>query len=234
MPAKKKRKRRYAAPIGGLFALLALIGVAAVVMVSIQLTRQVLDNSAEKQKLEDIIRPVVMFDPVPFENVADIDPVQMLQYSMWSTLTGERRATYTFGENAELLVPSSDLEVAAAKLFGSTVSLQHQTFGDYQVTYYYDRDNEVYDVPVIAQQVYTPRVDKIDWDKESDLYIVLVGYIPPGNAWTTNFRGERGQPEPDKYMLYVMKRVRGGYELVAVRDTPAAVAGATEMRGTYG
>lgn len=231
MSARKKRKRRYAAPIGGLFVLLALIGAAAVVTASIQLTRRVLDNSAEKRKIEDIIRPVVMFDPAPFEKASDIDPLLLLQYSMWAALTGEKRSTYTFGENAEMLVPASDLDMAAAGLFGNEVVLQHRTFGDYQATYYYDEANQVYDVPVIGQQVYTPRVEGIELDKEAGLYIVTVGYIPPGNAWTTNFSGERGEPTPDKYMLYVMRKTRDGYQLVAVRDTPAAAAGATEMRG---
>ena len=79
-----------------------------------------------------------MFDPVPFEKATDADPLFLLQSSLWSTLLGEKRDSYQFDAMERLIVPSSDVDVACARLFGPDVKLEHQSFGDYETTYYYD------------------------------------------------------------------------------------------------
>jgi len=223
MQAGRKRRRRYAAPIGGLFIALAIIGVIAVVVTSIDLTGKVLDNSNEKEKIGTLIRPVVMFDPVPFETPTDLENRQLLLYSMWANLGSEKRNTYSYDENAELIVPASDLEVAAANLFGPDIVLTHETFGDYQTTYYYDEERNIYNVPVSAQlYVYTPQVESIELASR-DVYNVKVGYIPPqGDAWTTDFSGNKNQPTAEKSMIYVMQKTRNGYYILALRDLPSA------------
>jgi len=221
MQVKKKRKRGYAASIGGIFLALAVIGAISVIVASITLTQKVLDNSNERSKLEEIIRPVMMFNPVPFENPVDIPEKQLLLYSMWVNLLGEKRASYTFDENIEMIVPASDLDVAATRLFGPDVALTHQTFDDYQTTYYYDGELEQYLVPVNAQlYVYTPQVESIERE-QGDLYDVLVSYLPPVNAWTVDFSGNRGTPNPEKQMIYVMKKTKNTYQITALRDLPS-------------
>jgi len=219
---KYRRNRQYAAPVGGVLIVFALIGVITVIITCINLTVRVLDNSNEKEKLAGIVRPVLMFDPVPFENPADIDPQSMLLYCMWANLGSEKSNSYSYDENAELIVPASDLEVAAARLFGSEVTLQHQTFrdyGNYQTHYYYDAERNIYNVPVSAQlYVYSAQVEDIQ-RSSGNLYDVTVGYIPPsGDAWTTDFLGNKETPEPDKYMVYVMEKNGGDYRIVAIRD----------------
>jgi len=51
----------------------------------------------------------------------------------------------------------------------------------------------------------------------------LVGYVPPMGAFTANVQGMRGEPVPDKYMIYVMRRVGGTFQIVALRDDPAVL-----------
>lgn len=222
---KKTRRNRYAAPIGGLFIALAALGVVTVAVLCIRLTTVVLDNSRERLMFENIIRPVVMFDPAPFENPVDIEMRNLLQYSMWSTLMGEKRNTYQFGENSELMVPASDLDVAAAKLFGPDVKLEHQSFGEFDMFYYYDEPTATYNVPMSAQlYVYTPSVEEIT--KNGELFELNVGYLPSGISWQTDYSGGKGVPEPEKYMTYVMQRSKTGYYIVKVQypvDTPSYV-----------
>jgi hypothetical protein len=118
---------------------------------------------------------------------------------MWFALTGEKRSSYTYGENQELLVPASDLDVAAHRMFGDVVKLTHGSFGDFEITYTYDAEKKMYGVPVMADLfVYTPRVS--DVTKEGEYYSLLVDYIPPGSAWTANFSGDTKEPAPDKSM----------------------------------
>ena len=121
------RKNKYAAPVGGIFLLLALIGLVAVGFFCVRFTQGLLDNTQEKREFEGIIYPVLMFDPVPFEHAEDADPLMLLQASIWSTLLGEKG--YSYQENAIgwKIVPASDVDVACAQLFGPQVQLEHQT-----------------------------------------------------------------------------------------------------------
>ena len=219
MPQPRRRKNRRAAPLGALFLVLAVIGLATVGMLSINLTQQVLDNSKEKAKFERMLLPVLMFDPVPFESPAEADPLAILQYSLWSALYSDKRDSYVYSDNGLLMVPVSDVDVECAKLLGPDIKLEHKSFGDLNITYTLNTESNVYEIPIAAQVgYYTPKVEKIS--KKGDTYTLTVGYLPPGNAWTSDLSGTKYEPTPDKYMLYVMKKVKGGYNLIAIRDLP--------------
>jgi hypothetical protein len=216
---KRGHRRKVAAPVGGVFVALALIGVITVVVASIRLTTGFLDNDREKRMFENIIRPVVMFNPLPFETAEAIGMEDLLRYSMWAVLTGEKRASYETGENTALVVPATDLEVAAARLFGPEIVLEHRDFGDFATTYAYDEEANIYTVPTDSSlYVYSPLVYEITG--EGEFYNLLVGYIPPSNAWTTDFGDAEGEPVPEKYMIYVMQEAGDTYQIAKVQDTP--------------
>ncbi len=219
---KDRRKRRYAAPVGGLFIGLAAFGVITVVYMCFRLTGQILDNSQEKRMFENLVRPLVMFDPAPFEQPTDIAPDNLLMYSMWSTLMGEKQSSYTYGETGEVMVPASDLDVAAAKLFGPEVTLEHKSFGDYETPYFYDAETGIYSLPANLQlNVYSPEVESVE--REGELFEIRVGYIPSGVSWQTDFSGGQGHPEPEKIMNYLMRQTDNGYSVVKLQYPEDAV-----------
>lgn len=216
-PKRRNRKHRYAASVGGVFVLLTVVGIITVIVASLQLTAKVLDNSGEKERFSRIIQPVIMFDPVPFESPEDIPMQNLLLYSMWTALTSDRAANYTFGESQELVVPASDLDVAAATLFGNEIVLEHASFSDYDNAYTYDKETKSYTIRISAQfYVYTPDVREIT--KEGDLYCLDVYYVPPGNAWNMSPAGDKMSPFVEKHMLYYMRRGGDSYQLVKVLD----------------
>ena len=216
---RRRRKHRLAAPIGGAFLLLAAIGIVTIIVISLRLTQQVFDNKSQKESFEQLIRPVVMFDPVPFETAENVSNTNLLLYSMWSTLSSERSRNYVLAENQELLVPASDLDVAAHVLFGGVVVLEHGKFGDFDVQYYYDAEKKMYSVPMMAElYVYTPRITDIVRDGE--LYNLIVEYIPPGSTLTATLGGITQEPQADKTMIYVMSKQKDGWHIVKVRDLP--------------
>lgn len=217
MQPKNRRKRKYAAPIGGMFILFAALGVITVVYLSFRLTATVLDNTNEKLMFENIVRPVVMFNPVPFETPTDIENDDLLNFSMWAALLGENKDKYTFGETQELVVPASDLNVAAARLFGPDVSLEHHSFDYFDMSYYYDEENSVYNVPVsVVFNVYTPSVETIT--KSGGFYELSVGFLPSGVSWQTDFSGGQGKPLPEKHMNFIMEKTKDSYRIVKVQD----------------
>lgn len=215
----RKRKYRFAAPIGGGFVALAALGVATIIFLSFRLTGTMLDNSAEKKRFEDIIRPVVLFNPAPFETPTDIPQDSLLQYSMWATLLGEKRDTFPLSEASQLVVPATDLDVSAARLFGSEVKLEHKSFGDYETSYYYDEDNAVYNVPMaVLSSVYTPYVETVE--KDGEFLKLTVGFVPSGVTWKTDFSGTKEKPAYEKLMIFMMAKSKNSYTIAKLQDLP--------------
>ena len=212
----RRRRHRYAAPIGGAMILLAAIGFITIVVMSIQLTHNMLDNREQKEMFERLILPVVMFDPVPFESAEHISNNSLLLYSMLFALTSDVSAGYTHNERGELQVPAADLEHAARTLFGGVVTLEHMDFGDFGTQFTYNYERHLYYVSDMdGLFVYQPRV--IDISRYGEYYYLTVEYIPPGNVWAVGFGV---QPEADKTMIYVMSR-HGGWHIVRVQDPPS-------------
>lgn len=217
-PAARMAKRNpYAAPIGGIFIILCIIGLITLVTVSFNFTRSLLDNSAQKARYEKMLLPVVMFDPVPFDEVKNFDQLSLLQTCIWATLLGENRDVYQYDDIGLLVIPASDVDVTAARLFGPDAKLEHQTFGNFEDSYVYDRDIKSYHVPVtVVTGFVTPRVTEIS--KKGDVITLKVGYVPPSSV--LNLGEGQQDPEPVKFMIYELhKASRGGdYYLYAIRD----------------
>ena len=216
-PRKKRGKHRYAAPVGVAYILLALIGVIAVIYGAVQLYGKLTDNSKLLRQIERQIQPVMMFDPVPFDNIQDVDNKVLVKTSIWSCMYSDKRGSYTYDDNGMILIPVSDVEVAAVKLYGPEVKLTHTSLDEDGISYTYDAENNVYRVPMMAQGgYYTPMV--VDMQKNGDVYEVTVGYVAPGASWTTTEDGDSYTPTPDKYMIYRMKKEDGEYYIVGIKD----------------
>jgi len=222
-------KFRFAAPLGAMILILAAIGLITVMIVSFNFTTRIMDNTGEKEKLEQALLPILMFDPAPFDKVADADEILLLQSSFWTTLRSKKANTYSYDELQMKFVPASDIDVTAAKLFGPDVKLKHQTFWNFDSSFVYDEETKVYHVPLTAQVgLYTPKVEKIV--KKGDVYSLTVGYIPPTNIWSTDLNGKNYRPTPDKYMIYEVKKIKGGYQLVAIKDPPNTIQTSTSAQ----
>lgn len=228
MQPQKQPKRKFAASIGGLFILLALVGAIAVVYFSVQLTTGMLDNRRQKAELEKVLTPIVMFDPLPFKDPATIDNRLLLSYSMWTVLSDDKALSYSRSEeNFTLLVPASDLEAAAYRLFGGRVTLKHETFSDNETNYFYDEEHNTYQVPTANYlYVYTPKISKIE--KEDGRYRVLVNYIPPDNAWTNIYVGGVSV-DRNKSMVFIMDKIDKKWYVVS-----AEYADGTQIQDSAG
>lgn len=219
MATKNNRASRYAAPIGGVFIILCVIGFFSLLGSCFQFTRSLLDNSGAKLDYEKKLLPVVMFDPPPFENPASMRPVDLLTYSVWAAVLGDKRDTYEYDDNAAMVIPASDVDMAAYNLFGPGIGLTHSSFGDYEITYLYNEDTKSYHVPVSAMTgYYTPRVEEIV--KKGDIVELRVGYIPPASVLNLDLTG-KGETEqvPQKYMTYELRQDKKNYFLFAIRDS---------------
>lgn len=217
--AERRAKRRKTAPfIGGAFVFFAVVGIVSAVMFCSRFVTGFFDNSPQRARYESFISPVVMMNPVPFSRVENIDQGVVLQASLWAALMGENRGAYTYDENGLLLVPSSDMDVAAVRLFGPGVTLQHQSFDDVDASYLFDPEISAYRIPSINKVAYSPYITEMV--KEGDNIVLTVGYVAPGNIWSTDPQNTSGsdEPIPEKYMSYTLTKWEQGYYISAVAD----------------
>ena len=228
--AKRKNSRRkysVAVPIGGFFVLLAVIGLITVITFGVRATENLIDNSKQKKEFENIILPVLMFDPVPFDDPNEMGDLALLRSSIWASII-ENNQKYSISDGNMVAVPQSDVDVACAKLFGPQVTLKHQAFEDYLSMYSYDEATKTYYVPVDATMLYTPQVEEIT--RNGDVFELTVGYLVPDNQWMQSIKGEESTPTPSKYMIYALKKVDDHYQLVGIKDPPdGAVPGIPQI-----
>lgn len=171
-----------------------------------------------------------MFDPPAFSSPSELDMQKLLLYSMWGTLADEKSLTYSRSEeNQSLLVPASDLDASARKLFGDKITLQHTTFTDNETVYFYDEEIKKYEVPTYGfLYVYHPEILDVSKEKElsansdNDFYQILVNYIPPDNAWNSVYSGGIEQFS-NKYMVYILEKADDGWHLASVKYPPAEI-----------
>ena len=107
---KTNARNRHAAPIGLVFIVLCVIGLCTVFNWCYGLTRNLADNTAQKTKYEQMLLPVVMFDPPDFTDPATCDNEFLLQSSLWACMLGERRGSYEFDEYGRMVIPAADAE----------------------------------------------------------------------------------------------------------------------------
>lgn len=216
MSEKKHNQRKFPAAVlvGAVSVVLAVIGLLTVLSGCVSLAYRLLDNSKEKEEFERILFPVVMFDPGPMESPADMDKLVLLRSSLWSAYVSNMEK-YKMDSNDRINVAKSDVDVACAKLFGSEIQLEHQSFSDYMNTYFYDESKESYLVPVDGSSVlYRPEVE--DFDHSGVIYTLRVGYLESGSEWREALQGRDFVPTPDKYMIYTLKKVDEHFELVSI------------------
>lgn len=201
--------------VGAVFILLALVGLVTVLSFAYQSAKDLFNNTAEKERIESFLTPVVMFDPVPYDAVTEANSSTMLLTCIWAALLDESAQGYPQDDMGMVILPGPDVDYQAHRLYGSADLITHQTVDDYENIYMYDSSVNAYRVPVVAKVTYAPEVDKIS--KSGDSLTVRVGYVPPGSSWLTGFN-RQATLDPDKYMIYELKKIRGGYNITAIKD----------------
>lgn len=214
-----RRKHKYAATIGAVLIGLAIIGTFSLCSILFNLGARVLDNTRQKEAFEWKVYPLLMLDPAAFEDPNQLDKEVILKSALWATLL-ENRTKYNYDENGMLLVPASDLDVAAKRLYGGKVSLEHRTFSEgYDFFYIYSEETNTYSVPIMGQTAsYVPKV--VDISKDGNMYTLIVGYVSPTTLWNVSEDGS-SESVPDKYLYYDLEKIdRGEFVIRSVRRIP--------------
>ncbi len=235
MANKKGKKNKLAFPLGVLTIILAIIGLISAVTFSVDTVKNLTDKTAEKKEYEQMLKPVVMFDPDPFDDLTQADVSQLLNSAVWALLMSEDGADkypYSEGENFGIVVPQADIEKYFVSLFGTEIDIasMHSSIdmSDYDIVY--DAALKSYILPITGvESAYTPKIYEIE--KQGSSLILSVGYIG-NNAWVQVEDGEYAAPEADKFMKITLRERSGGMMYVSsIQSTDGnEVIGTTKQR----
>ncbi len=217
-----RKKNKFAFAVGVIAIILAVIGLITVIRFGINAVNNQKNKAAEKAEYEEFLRPVVMFDPDPFDDLTQADNSQLMYAAVWSLLLDENGAdkySYSTGETVGIVVPQADLEKAFVKLFGNEIDVKnlHSSIdmSTYDITY--DSALKSYILPITGvDSAYISRVTDIT--KQGSSRVLTVEYIG-SKAWAEVKNGEFSQPEADKIMTITLRKGNSGMYVSSIQTT---------------
>lgn len=221
----RRARRRTRQWIGVALTFLVIVGVVSIVRTGIDVTRSLLDNSAERKEYEVRIRPLVWFDVLPFDSIDQLDQNTLKQVAIWGIIDREG-SSIAKNENELPIIPTVDVDHYAKELFGKNFAFyEHGPFEDSSLglVYEYDAENSYYIVPGTSLELaYTPTVVEIK-NLQNGVKQVVVGYVSLRNT-EGGVLNEPDYEHPVWYMDFFFQRDGNEYYLYAMRRNTTHVA----------
>lgn len=211
----KGGKRKGYLILGALMMILAVIGLISTVSFTVDKVKAFADNTQQKTEFARFIYPVVICDPAPFGQSVKLRSDTVITAAIWDIILYEDKSKYE-SDFDMIIVPELDVEQHAAKLFGTGLSIKHQSILGADVQFYYNEDIKSYRIPANPKYfTYSPYIEDITRVGES--YTITVGYVSPTPAWLTLTGDET--PEPEKYVNYIVQKRGDEYTLLGIQQS---------------
>ena len=211
----KGGKRKGYLILGVLIIILAVIGLISTVSFTVDKIKAFADNTQQKTEFARFIYPVVICDPAPFGQSVKLRSDTVITAAIWDIILYEDKSKYD-SDFDMIIVPELDVEQHAAKLFGTGLSIKHQSILGADVQFYYNEDIKSYRIPANPKYfTYSPYIEDITRVGES--YTITVGYVSPTPAWLTLTGDET--PKPEKYVNYIVQKRGDEYTLLGIQQS---------------
>lgn len=216
-PEGIRRKLYYL--FGIVLSLLAIVGLISTINFTRGAIKNFADNTQQKNEFAKFIYPIVICDPAPFNQTVKLRSDTMLTAAIWDIILYEDKTKYE-ADFDMIIVPEVDVEQHATRLFGTGLSFEHQSLLNADVQFYYDDTIKSYRVPSNPKYfTYSPYIEEVS--RVGDRYTLVVGYVSPTPAWLTLTSDD--EPEPEKYVEYVVAKRSNDMTLVAIQESDKVV-----------
>lgn len=217
MPASNPEgfRRKLYMFFGVVVTLLAIVGLVATVNFAVDKVKAFADNTQQKNEFAKFVYPIVICDPAPFNQTIKLRSDTMITAALWDIILYEDKSKYET-EFDMIVVPEVDVEQHCTRLFGTGLSVEHQSVLGADIQFYYDETIKSYRIPSNPKFfTYSPYVEEIT--RVGERYTLLVGYVSPTPAWLT--LDENDEPVSDKYMEYIVSKRGDEMTLVAIQES---------------
>lgn len=148
------KRRRWRQTLGLLITVLVLIGFITVLRAGVGLVANLFDDTAQKQEYEDKLEGLVLFDPMPFDGIENINDLTLREAAVWGCVYSIQETQGGFDnyntdpETEQLLLPSVEVDAYLAKLLGPGFKLTHRSFDMEDMTVEFDETTQCYKIPI--------------------------------------------------------------------------------------
>ena len=216
------QRRRGRQALGLLITILVLVGFVTVLRAGVGLVANLFDDTAQKQEYEDKLEGLVLFDPVPFEGIENIDDLTLREAAVWGCIYNIQETQGGFDnyntdpDTEQLLLPSVEVDAYLARLVGPSFKLTHRSFEMEDMTIEFDESSQCYKIPVTGTVGYYRAVVTRLFKRSGQLH-VTVGYIPTSS--TDDSIINQSSDTPTKYMDYLFERQSGSWYLTGLTES---------------
>ena len=218
----RMQRRRGRQALGLLVAILVIVGFVTVLRAGVGAVANLFDDTAQKQEYEDKLEGLVLFDPMPFDGIENIDDLTLREAAVWGCIYNIQETQGGFDnyntdpDTEQLLLPSLDVDAYLAKLLGPGFKLTHRSFEMEDMTIEFDDATQCYKIPVTGTVGYYRAVVTKLFKRSGKLH-VTVGYIP--TASTDDSIINVSSDTPTKYMDYLFERQSGSWYLTGLTES---------------
>ena len=216
------QRRRGRQALGLLITILVLVGFVTVLRAGVGLVANLFDDTAQKQEYEDKLEGLVLFDPMPFDGIENIDDLTLREAAVWGCIYNIQETQGGFDnyntdpDTEQLLLPSVEVDAYLAKLVGPSFKLTHRSFEMEDMTIEFDESSQCYKIPVTGTVGYYRAVVTKLFKRSGQLH-VTVGYIPTSS--TDDSIINQSSDTPTKYMDYLFERQSGSWYLTGLTES---------------
>ena len=218
----RMQRRRGRQALGLLVAILVIVGFVTVLRAGVGAVANLFDDTAQKQEYEDKLEGLVLFDPMPFDGIENIDDLTLREAAVWGCIYNIQETQGGFDnyntdpDTEQLLLPSVDVDAYLAKLVGPSFKLTHRSFEMDDMTVEFDETTQCYKIPVTGSVgIFRATVTRLF--KKDGLLHVTVGYIPTQSSDDSILNNL--SDTPTKYMDYLFSRQSGSWYLTGLTES---------------
>ena len=216
------QRRRGRQALGLLVAILVVVGFVTVLRAGVGAVANLFDDTAQKQEYEDKLEGLVLFDPMPFDGIENIDDLTLREAAVWGCIYSIQETQGGFDnyntdpDTEQLLLPSVEVDAYLARLVGPSFKLTHRSFEMEDMTIEFDESSQCYRIPVTGTVGYYRAVVTKLFKRSGQLH-VTVGYIPTSS--TDDSIINQSSDTPTKYMDYLFQRQSGSWYLTGLTES---------------
>ena len=218
----RMQRRRGRQALGLLVAILVIVGFVTVLRAGVGAVANLFDDTAQKQEYEDKLEGLVLFDPMPFDGIENIDDLTLREAAVWGCIYNIQETQGGFDnyntdpDTEQLLLPSVEVDAYLARLVGPSFKLTHRSFEMEDMTIEFDESSQCYKIPVTGTVGYYRAVVTRLFKRSGQLH-VTVGYIPTSS--TDDSIINQSSDTPTKYMDYLFERQSGSWYLTGLTES---------------
>ena len=216
------QRRRGRQALGLLVAILVVVGAVTVVRSGVRTVAKLFDDTEQRQEYEEKLEGLVLFDPVPFDGIENIDDLTLREAAVWGCVYNIQETQGNFDnyntdpDTEQLLLPAVDVDAYLARLVGPSFKMTHKSFEMEDMNIEFDETTQCYKIPVTGS-VGNYRATVTRLFKKDGLLHVTVGYIPTQSIDDSILN--TSLDTPTKYMDYLFSRQNGSWYLTGLTDS---------------